>query len=61
MDKTSQKVTKDPKRVEQGKKSYETCMKNLEEQMLEEHQLPTSSSTFDPTSSTSSSTYDTFP
>ena len=56
MDKTSQKVTKDPKHVEQGKKSYETRMKKLKEQMLEEHQLPTpstSSSTCDPTPSTS--------
>ena len=54
MDKPSQKVTKHPKRVEKGKKSYETRMKNLKEQILEEHQLPTSSSTCDPTSSTSS-------
>ena len=37
MDKTLQKATKDPKRVEQGKKSYKTGMKNPKEQILEEH------------------------
>ena len=72
MDKTSQKVTKDPRRVEQGKISYETRMKRLKEQILEDNQLitpstsssicgptpPTSSSTCDPTPSTSSSTCD---
>ena len=59
MDKTSEKVTKDPRRVERGKKSYETRMKTLKEQILEDNQLPTpstSSSTVDPTPSTSSST-----
>ena len=74
MDKTSEKVTKDPTRVEQGKKSYKTHMKRLKEQILEEHQPPTSStsdptpftchptsSTCDPTSSTSSSTCDPTP
>ena len=64
MDKTSQKVTKDPKCVEQGKKSYETRMKKLKEQILEEHQLPTpstSSSTCDQTLSTFSSTCDPTP
>ena len=58
MDKTSQKVTKDPKKVEQGKKSYETRMKRLKEQILEEHQRTTSCSACDLTPSTSSSTCD---
>ena len=31
MDKISQKVTKDPRRVEQGKKSHETYMKRVKE------------------------------
>ena len=35
MDKTSQKVTKDPKRQERGKKSHETYMKRLKEKILE--------------------------
>ena len=61
MNKTSQKVIKDPKKVEQGKKSYETSMKRLKEQILEEHQPPTSSSACDPTLSTSSSTCDSTP
>ena len=52
MDKTSQKVTKDPKKVGQGKKSFETCMKRLKEQILEEHQPRTFSSTCSPTPST---------
>ena len=57
MKKASQKVTKDPRRVEQGKKSYETRMKRLKEKILEDYQLPTpsiSSSTCDPRPSTSS-------
>ena len=48
MDKTSKKVTKDPKRQERGKKSHETYMKRLKEKILEDNQLPkpsTSSST----------------
>ena len=59
MDKISQKVTEDPSRVERGRKSYETRIKRLKEQILEDNQLPkpsTSSSTGDPTPSTSSST-----
>ena len=40
------------------KTSYETRMKRLKEQILEEHQPPTSSSACDPTPSTSSSTCD---
>ena len=43
MDKTSKKVTKDPRRLEQGKKSYETSMKRLKEKILEDNQPPTSS------------------
>ena len=31
MDKTPEKVTKDPKRQERGKKSHETFMKRLKE------------------------------
>ena len=59
MEKASQKVTKDPRRVEQGKKSYETCMKRLKEKILEDNQPltpSTSSFTCNPSSSTSSST-----
>ena len=56
MDKTLQKVTKDPKKFEQGKKSYETLMKRLKEQILKEHQPPTYSSACDPTPSASSTT-----
>ena len=58
MDKTSQKVTKDPKKAEQGKKSYETRMKRLKEQILEEYQRTTSCSACDLTPSTSSSICD---
>ena len=54
MDKTSQKVTKDPRTVERVKKSYETQMKRLKEEILEELSTPTR----DPTPSTSSSTSD---
>ena len=50
MDKTSKKVTRDPKRQERGKKSHEMYMKRLKEKILEDNQLPTSS--------TSSSTSD---
>ena len=51
MDKTSKKeVTKDPKRQGRGKKSHEMYMKRLKEKILEDNQLPTSS--------TSSSTSD---
>ena len=65
MDKTSKKVTKDPKRQERGKKSHETYMKRLKEKILEDNQVvpkpSTFSSTSDPTPSTSSSTGDTTP
>ena len=37
MDKTSQKVTKDPKRQERGKKSHEAYMKRLKEKILEDN------------------------
>ena len=43
LDKTSQKVTKDPKIQERGKKLHETYMKRLKEQILEDNQLPTPS------------------
>ena len=56
MDKTSQKVTKDPKRQEQGKKSHETYMKRLKKQILEANQLPTPSLMGNSTPSTPSST-----
>ena len=36
MDKRSQKVTKDPKRQERGKKSHETYMKRLKDNILRE-------------------------
>ena len=45
MGKTSEKVTKDPKRQERDKKSHETYMKRLKEKILEDNQLPTPSST----------------
>ena len=64
MDKTSQKVAKDPRSVEEGKKSYEMRMKRLKEKILEDNQLPTSStssSTCDPTPYTSSSACDPTP
>ena len=41
MEKTSEQVTKDPKRLERGKKSHETYMKRLKEKILEENQLST--------------------
>ena len=56
MNKTLEKVTKDPKRREQGKKSHETYMKRLKEKIQEDNQLPTPSPTDRPTPSTSSST-----
>ena len=56
IDKTLEKVTKDPKRQERGKKSHETYMKRLKEKILEDNQLPTPSPTDRPTPSTSSST-----
>ena len=63
MDKTSEKVTKDPKRQERGKKSQETYLKRLKKEILEElstsagdPMLPTSSPTGNSTPSTSYST-----
>ena len=59
MEKTSEKITKDPKRAERGKRSYETHMKRLKEKILEDNRLPTSStssSPADPTLSTPSHT-----
>ena len=56
IDKTLEKVTKDPKSQERGKKSHETYMKRLKEKILEDNQLPTPSPTDRPTPSTSSST-----
>ena len=64
MDKTSKKVTKDPKRQERGKKSHETYIKRLKQKILEDNQMTassTSSSTSDPTPSTSSSKGDPMP
>ena len=60
-DKTSGKVTKDPKRQERGKKSHETYMKRLKEKILEDNQLPTPSPMERPTASTSSSTGNSMP
>ena len=57
MDKTSLKVTKDPRRVERVKKSYETHMERLKEEILEELSTPIR----DPTPSTSPSTSDPTP
>ena len=56
MDKTSQKVTKDPKRQEHGRKSHDTYMKRLKKQILEDNQLPTPSLMGNSTPSTPSST-----
>ena len=56
MDKTSEKVTKDPERQEQGKESHHTYMKRLKEEILEDNQLPTLSPTDRFMPSTSSST-----
>ena len=61
MDKISQKVTKDPKSQERGKKSHETYIKRLKEKILEDNQLPTPPPMDRPTSSTSSSTTDPTP
>ena len=64
MDTTSQKASKDPRRVEQGKTPYETRIKRLKEKILEDNQPPTSctsSSTYDPTPSTFPSTCDPTP
>ena len=56
VDKTSEKVTKDPKRQELGKKSHEAYMKRLKEKILEDNQLSTPSPADRPIPSTSSST-----
>ena len=56
MGKTSEKVTKDPKRQERGKKSHNTYMKRLKEKVLEDNQLSTPSPTDSSTPSTPSST-----
>ena len=40
MDKTSQKVTKDPKRQERGKKSHKTYMKSLKEKIPTAYTFP---------------------
>ena len=64
MDKTSEKVTKDLRRVERGKKLHETHMKRVKEKILEDNQPPTPStpsSIGDPTPSASSSTGDPIP
>ena len=56
MDKTSQKImkiTKDPKRLQRGKKSHEMYMKKLKEDVLRNIQLSTSSSAGNSLSSTS--------
>ena len=55
MDETSKKVAKDPKRQERVKKSNETYMKRLKEQILEGNQLSTSSLTGNSTPFTPSS------
>ena len=56
MDKTSEKVAKDSKRQERGKKSHETYMKRLKEKILEDNQRPSPPSTDRPTRSAPSST-----
>ena len=54
MTKTSEKVTKDPKRQERGKKWHEKYTNRLKEKILEDNQLLTPSPTDKPTSSNSS-------
>ena len=61
MDKTSKKVTKDPRRQERGKKSHDTYTKRLKEKVLEDNLLPTSTPTDGSTPSTSSPTGDPTP
>ena len=56
MNKTSEDVTKDPKRQKRGKKSHETYMKRLKEKILKDNHLSTSSSMDNPMPSTPSST-----
>ena len=56
MEKTPEKVTKDPKRQERSKKSHEAYMKRLKEKILEDNQLPTPSPADRSTPSTPSST-----
>ena len=56
MDKTSEKVTKDRKGQERGKKSHEAYIKRLKQKMPEDNQLLTPSPTDKATPSTSSST-----
>ena len=51
----AEKVTKDPRRQERGKKSHETYMKRSKEKILKDNQLSTSSSTDSSTHFTSSS------
>ena len=55
MDKTPQKVPKDPKRQERGEKSNEMYMKRLKECIITENQLSTSSSTGNSTLTTGGS------
>ena len=45
MDKTSEKVKKDSKRQERSRKSHETKMNSLKENILEDNQMPTPSPT----------------
>ena len=61
MDKTSEKVTKDSKRQERGKKSHDTYIKRLKEKTLEEKQLLTPSPTERSTPSASFSTGNSMP
>ena len=56
MHKTSEKVTKDRKGQERGKKSHEAYIKRLKQKMPEDNQLLTPSPTDKATPSTSSST-----
>ena len=56
MNKKSQKVTKNPKRQDRGKKSHETYMKRLKEKILDDKHLLTPPPTDRPVPSTSSST-----
>ena len=56
MDKTSEKVTKNPQRQKRGKKSHETYMKRTKKnKKLEDNQLPTTSPMDTSTPSTPSS------
>lgn len=56
-EKTPKSITKDPEIQDRGKKSHETYMERLKEDVLKDNQLPTSSPSDNFIPSTSASTY----